>query len=458
VLKIIAALAMSEPSKSKQCAILLALAVFAAAGMVYFHLEIFIPRAIEVRAVRGLASGYSFGADFYPVWLTSREAMVHHRDPYSQEMTRQIQIGLFGCPVEVCSPSHPVDDRAFVHPAFTDVLIWPLAMLPFSIARIFLVPVLAVLTATSIVLWLRGLRLRAAPAAVAAFMILTLSSYPALEGLFAEQLGLIVGFLLAASIAAFVAKRSVLSGSLLALTLIKPQMMVLVAAFLLLQSCAHWQARWPFVAGFFVIAGLLMASSLTIWPRWIPEWLQAIHHYSHYSPAPLVVHVLGRSIGPLVGPWLVAGLLVGALVLAWRTRKAEPGSREFSLTICLLLTITVVALLFGQAVYDHVILLPAVMVVLDSAREFAHRPAYRAILAVTALALFWPWIWAPVVIAARPFFASQFLRSPLVPVRTAASLPFGLLALLAIMAWHGIGKNSPTVTGGGNNDGMPINR
>jgi hypothetical protein len=57
---------------------------------------------------------------------------------------------------------------------------------------------------------------------------------PWLEGLFAEQLGLLVGFVLAASFAALLRQRLVLSGSLLALTLIKPQMMALVAAYLLL--------------------------------------------------------------------------------------------------------------------------------------------------------------------------------------------------------------------------------
>jgi len=48
-----------------------------------------------------------------------------------------------------------------------------------------------------------------------ALILLTLSSYAVLEGLFAEQLGLLVGFLLAASLAALVRERLFLSGSLL---------------------------------------------------------------------------------------------------------------------------------------------------------------------------------------------------------------------------------------------------
>ena len=76
--------------------VILLLSVVCAAGMAYYHLWLFVPRAMEVRSAQGFGNGYSFGADFYPIWLTSREALLHHRDPYSPEMTRQIQIGLFG--------------------------------------------------------------------------------------------------------------------------------------------------------------------------------------------------------------------------------------------------------------------------------------------------------------------------------------------------------------------------
>ena len=79
---------------------------------------------------------------------------------------------------------------------------------------------------------------------------MTLSSYAVLEGLYAGQMGLLVGFLLAASLAALVEGRFFLAGSLLALTLIKPQMMALVVVYLLLWSFAQWRVRWRFWAVF----------------------------------------------------------------------------------------------------------------------------------------------------------------------------------------------------------------
>jgi len=83
----------------------------------------------------GFGTGYSFGADFYPIWFTAREGLLHHRDPYSPEMTREIQIGLFGRPLDAQNPAAPIDYRTFAYPAFADSLLWPSAILPFSVVR-----------------------------------------------------------------------------------------------------------------------------------------------------------------------------------------------------------------------------------------------------------------------------------------------------------------------------------
>src|SRR5271168_147013 len=220
---------------------ILCLAILCAAGMAYYHLCIFVPRALAIRSAQGFGGGYSFGADFFPIWLTSREALLQHRNLYAPAMTRQIQIGIFGRALDAPNPAAPTDYRAFAYPAFVDLLFWPLAVLPFSVVRILLALILGAATVVSIVLWLRALQLSAGARALTLIALLTLSSYSVLEGLFAEQMGLLVGFLLAASLRMFVREKLFLSGSLLALTLIKPQMMALVAVYLLLSCVDKWR-------------------------------------------------------------------------------------------------------------------------------------------------------------------------------------------------------------------------
>jgi hypothetical protein len=419
----------------RQRAILL-MAVLCAAGMLYYHLCLFVPRAIEVRAAQGYGSGYSFGADFYPIWLTSREGLLRHRDPYSAEMTRDIQIGLFGRSLDAGNPAAPREYRAFAYPAFADVLFWPAALVSFSVVRDGLVVILSAATALSVVLWLQCFRLWVNPAVLASLVLLTLSSYVVLEGLFAEQMGLLVGFVLAASVIALVEGRLFLSGSLLALTLIKPQMTALVVVYFLLWSLAEWRLRQRLVGGFLIVSGLLGVSSSLLWPHWIPQWLHVVFGYRQYSTPPLVCYLLGDRMGALLGPFVIAALLVTAVALAWRMRRASATSTEFTLTISLMLAVTAITLLPGHAVYDHIVLLPGVILISLLWRGFASSSwVFRVVLGVTAIALFWQWMAAPVVIAMRPILSHQLFVSVVLtlPIRTAGSIPFGVLALLGLM-------------------------
>jgi hypothetical protein len=90
-----------------------------------------------------------------------------------------------------------------------------------------------------------------------------------------------------------------------------------------------------------------------------------------------------------------------------------------------------------------VVLLPGIILIAVSWRDFAARPLFRAIQAVTTLAVFWQWITAPVIIALHPFVSSQqFMPAILtIPIRTAASIPFGVFALLVLMMWYRRDKN-----------------
>ncbi|MGA7219111.1 MAG: glycosyltransferase family 87 protein [Candidatus Sulfotelmatobacter sp.] len=403
--------------------------------MIYYHVRIFVPRAMEVRAAQGFGNGFSFGADFYPIWLTAREGLIHPVDLYSAESTRQIQIGLFGRAIDGRRPTALRDYRAFAYPAFTELLFWPGALLPFSVARVGLAMILAAMTACSVILWLGALRLKMGNAAVASLILLTLSSYVVLEGLFADQLGLLVGFFLAASIAALVEGRLMLAGSMLAVTLIKPQMTFLVVGYLLFWSFAQWRVRWKFASSFLVVSSALGISSLLIWPHWISEWLRVVFGYREYATPALACYLLGSG-NPLICAFLIAALVAGAMLLAWRMRGASLTSTEFALTIGLLLAVTTIALLPGHAVYDQVVLLPGIFLIAFLRRDSGESSfPFRALLAATVLALFWQWMFAPIAIAFQPILSRRLFLSFVLtlPIRTAASIPFGALALLAMM-------------------------
>ncbi|MGC2061210.1 MAG: hypothetical protein WA653_23320, partial [Candidatus Sulfotelmatobacter sp.] len=202
--------------------------------------------------------------------------------------------------------------------------------------------------------------------------------------------------------------------------------------------------RWHFAGGFFLMSSVLGASSLLIWPHWISEWLRVVTSYRRYSNPPLVsdllgTQILGDEVGRLLGPILIVALVVGALVLSRRTRFAPTNSHDFRLAVSLVLAVTTIAVIPGHAVYDHVVLLPGIILIASCWRDFAPSTPFRVTLAAAALALVWQWICAPVVIALWPMVsrkaASTFLLT--LPIRTAAPIPFGVCALLGLMLWQG---------------------
>jgi len=417
------------------------LALIGAASMLYYHQRLFMPRVVAVRVAAGLGNGYSFGNDFYQVWLSSQELLRHRRDPYSPEMTREIQIGLYGRPLDPNRPGDPIDRRVFPYPAFADLLFWPAAEISFPVVRVAVLWVLITLTVAGVLLWLRAFDWQPDWKWTAVMILLVLCSYPSLEGLFAGQLGLLVAFLLAASLLALRRQKFLIAGVLMAVTTIKPQMTALAMLYLLLWTWNDWRERKFFSVGFFSTLIVLFAASLAVLPHWIQNWIHTILAYRHYTRPPLVTEVLTAPLGPpFSGPAtlvLTAVSVIVAVVLAWKNRAAAFGSFAFWLTLSLLLSITSITILPGQAVYDHLILIPAILLL---ARYRARlRDAGRAsqiLLATGALVLLWPWIAAFGLIALRPLISpATFDSTPIfsLPIRTAASLPFAVLALLVWM-------------------------
>lgn len=418
----------------------LALAIVGVAAMLYYHQGLFLPRVRDVSVAKGLGGGYQFGNDFYPVWLIAREA--HRRDPYSAEMTRQIQQGLFGRPLDSRIPTDPPTDyRTFAYPAFTDLLFWPAAELSFPVARMVIAPLLAALTVVSIVLWTRALSWRLGWIWLAVASLLTLGSYPVLEGLYAVQLGLFVGFLLAASLLALHRGRLLLAGILMALTTIKPQMTILAILYLLLWTLYDWRARRSFCLGLFSTAILLVGSALIIWPHWIQSWAHVVLGYHRYAKPPLVRDVLAEPLGTSAAApvtlVIIAVLLIASVALAWRNRAAAADSLPFWITLSVSLGVTTVTLLPGQALHDHVILLPAIFLLAFRRKVWASTRIAKILLALGVSVLLWPWIAALSLIALRPVLTHQQFYSKAVfalPLRTAASFPFVVLGLLALAA------------------------
>ena len=374
---------------------------------------------------------YGFGGDFYPIWLTGRALLFHGTNPYTQETTRAIQTALFGRPMDPRRPADPPTDfRAFAYPLYADLLAAPFLTFRLEAVRIVLGLLLPVLTMGGLLLWLQAFGWKVSSRALATAIILFLTSYPVLEGLYALQAGLLVGAALALSVASIVRGRMVLAGALLALASVKPQLMWLLGLWLLVWAVSDWARRKGLALGFLVTMLLLFLASQLVLPGWLGGWWGSMAGYSRYTLPPLTQLVLGRFLGTVAG----LAMLMLTAAFCWSTRREPATSARFSLAVSLVLAVTVILEPTGGAVYDQVVLIPAIVWLAIRHAEIrkASRPM-RMLAIVAVFAICWQWVSASGVA-----LASLFLPGPaskpavlVLPARMAAPLPFVLLALLS---------------------------
>jgi len=433
---------MSRPATSKRLlshSLALYLAVLGAASMAYYHQGLFIPRSNAMLEARGLGNGYSFGNDFYQIWLASRLWFFARIDPYSPEMTRDIQIGLYGRPLDANRPADLKERRIFPYPAFAEILFWPAALFPFTVVRVAVLGLLIPATVATVLVWMRALSWHLQWPFLLITLLLVLCSYPALEGFYAGQVGLLAGFLFAASILSIQQGRLLQSGVLLGLTTIKPQVILLAALYLLAWTAYDWRKRRSFCVGFVGTVLLLVGGAFVIWPHWISSWLHVVVMYRGYTGPPLVQELLTTmGLGSAATPTIVvtAACIAVALTLAWQNRSATSNSLAFWWTLGTLLAITVIALLPRQAVYDHGILLPGIFLIVLFRHELSSNAIRKALLYFGLCILLWPWFASEGLVLLRPLMSSNEFYSKGIfslPLRTAAVFPFVVLGLLTLL-------------------------
>jgi len=413
----------------------LLLAIALAVGSLYYQFYLFLPRTEAARTAKSL-TGYHYGGDLYPIWLAGRILVQRHTSPYSDETTSLIQNSLYGHSLQQPTPAGLSEHyQSFVYPLYTEILAAPAIALPFPAARVLLTILFCLLSGFSVVLWLRAMELSASYQEIAVIIILTLASLPLLEALFAVQWGLLAAALLAASVSAARRQKLGVSGFLLALATTKPPIMVLAVLYILFWSFFGWRQRKALPITFCVtMAAFLSASELAL-PGWLSLWWHALMRYREYTQAPLARDLLGGSLGTVV----TISLLAASLALAWRARRTAVGSPAFSLGVAFVLCTTALTLLHRDAIYDHEILLPAVLLVVISWRSILRRgPAVRLMLLLAGFALGWQWIAASAVSVAALILGRAAVQQSnfalQLPLRFSASFPFALIALLGMMA------------------------
>ena len=369
-------------------------------------------------------------SDLYPRWLGAREMLLHGRDPYGAGVTREIQTGFYGRPLDPQNPSDPTARESFVYPLYVVFLLAPTVTWSFHTVAEVVRWLLLASIACSVPLWMVALKIRPRWPLMIAATLLALGSYPAVEEYFQQNLTALVIFFLAAAAAAASRNWLTLSGFLLALATVKPDTTGLVILWFLLWVTGNWKQRNRLFWSFTVTMAALLISTEAMSPGWISRFAAAVREYPAYGTDPNILQVLLRTqLAEFLGLVLII-LLIG---ICWRWRKAAPDSKQFGWALAWVAAVTLVVLP-KLAAYNQLLLIPALLVLARGYSRFPSTGFLRRTMTKGAFACqIWQWLAATALSVCSLLFSAARLRAVAeAPMYTLLALP--PLTLLAVFS------------------------
>jgi hypothetical protein len=325
--------------------IILAINVILVGGLAAFNASTLVP-----------ARGLRF--DFYPHWVGGR-AVWSGQTPYTPEITRQIQMGMFG---EELPPD--ADQQNLAYPAYTSILLGPVIALPapMSIALWMAIGLASVIWTP--VVWLAILNWRPAPLVLFTLLLgLTFGFHYPIDMLVLAQFSGSVLLAISLGVWLLTLKRDIAAGVILVLAAVPPTVGGTLALGILVAFALR--GRWRGLAAFIVTLGLVVGISILRIGWWIPDWLLVVREYAAYAPPawpPNFLPLLLRIV-------FVAAIIGFALWTLYRFLRPSPASSTQNLADLVIAAILTVLLLIPQTGYYYLVLLtPVIIACLERAR------------------------------------------------------------------------------------------
>jgi len=418
----------------------ISVALIMMAAMWSYYWGVVIPAELAYAATTNSPRGNL--SDLYPRWLGARELILHERDPYSTAMTADMQRGVWGRTVDARSSGDPTDESRFAYPLYVVFLLAPTVTLPFELVQALFVVIAVGLSIASVWLWLRSFGEPICPMVLAVVSTLVVGSYPFVQALRVEQLGLIVAALIAGTMAAVATDKFWAAGIMLALAMIKPHVALPVAAWLLLWTFSKWPERRTVFVSFTATMVVLVVGAEVLLPGWIWKWREGAAAYMRYATLPPAQVQL--MLGRLLGGAAAAALILAVAVVCWRARYDSASTERFKFVLPLMLTTYLIVSPIWHN-YDHVLLLPAALLAFHwRAQFFGLRPFAQALVSLSAVTLAWQWVAALAVsmtALVSPATAQSWQILPWLSILLVPTSALISLILLARIRFSGAGSS-----------------
>ena len=247
--------------------------------------------------------------DFYSRWVCARALVLRGENPYSDAVTREIQLGMYG---HLVRPDE--DQVAFAYPLYAAFIALPFIAFDYSQAQAMWMALLILLATIGVLFLARLNSISLSPIILGLFLLGTLAFYPAVRAIFMGQYALVSFFFIVLACLAVQKQFDWAAGIFLAVSTMKPQPVILLVPVIVLW--AVYQRRWRIAVG--AVGGMivLIGLSLLLLPTWVFDFVQAIRKYAEYEPVGPPVQILFELWLPDMFR-LPMTLLFGALLLSW---------------------------------------------------------------------------------------------------------------------------------------------
>lgn len=275
------------------------------------------------------------GNDFLVHWMGTRSLVLEGLNPYSDDVALRIQNMAYGRPAN--SGEH---ELRVAYPLYSIIVFLPFALIgDFTLARALWMTALEVGLVLLTILSLRLARWPSSPILLILLLIFSLFWYHGLRPLINGNAVILVALMIAGAVLALRNGADELAGVLLAFSTIKPQVVVLVLAFVIFWAINNRRGRviWWMVGTILLLA----ASAALLIPDWIVHNLREVIRYPAYNPPgslQAAFKILWPAWGTRVGWALTGGMVLLLVIEWWNNRHAE--ERGFLWTISLTLVIS----------------------------------------------------------------------------------------------------------------------
>lgn len=255
----------------------------------------------------GVSSTAPGANDFYSRWIGARALFMRGENPYSEGVTREIQLGMYG---RVARADE--DQVAFAYPLYVSFLILPLVGLAFAQAQALWMAflVLAVIAGSIAITQICEIGNR--PFLLLSLTLGVIVFYPSVRAIFLGQFAIVSFLCIALACRAIQTKMDPLAGLLLAVATVKPQPALFLTPIILMWAAR--QGRWGIVFGAVGTLSILGGAAAILVPTWIVDFIGALRAYAQYEPVGPPIQILAEWVLP--SPWSFYAALLAASGLA----------------------------------------------------------------------------------------------------------------------------------------------